>query len=99
MPICSGDGAAGDGAAGPSLPLLPAVSWKRPAQSQRQAWLLQRRFGSGGPGGDVPSMTPPTSSSESLDSGWLGAPLRKGSMGCPILAMREMRLALVVSGF
>lgn len=44
-------------------------------------------------------MTPPTSSSESLDSGWLGAPLRKGSMGWPILAMREMRLALLVSGF
>lgn len=41
----------------------------------------------------------PTSSSESLDSGWLEAPLRKGSMGCPILAMREMRLALVASGF
>lgn len=29
MPICSGDGAAGDGAAGPSFPLLPAVSWKK----------------------------------------------------------------------
>lgn len=47
----------------------------------------------------VSSCCEPTSSSESLDSGWLEAPLRKGSMGFPILAMREMRLALVTSGF
>ena len=43
---------------------------------------------------------PRTSISESLESGWEAvAPVRKGSMGWPILAMREMSLALVASGF
>lgn len=41
-----------------------------------------------------------TSISESLESSWAGAvPERKGSMGCPILAIREISFAFATSGF
>jgi len=44
-------------------------------------------------------MCSPTSSSESLESGWPPPPVKKGNMGWPIFAMREISLAFVASGF